>query len=318
MKNWLIAAAILSLLGILLFAGLMTSLKWDFSLLSSSQPQVSTYPLDQPFSSISIDTDTADIIFTVADDGAGKVTCQETETDRYSVALREDTLVIESDCQGKKWYEHISPFSHPMTVTVSLPQTQYNALFIRESTGDIRIPQELSFGTVDIAVSTGDITCYASAASELRLQTSTGQIFLENVSAENISLTATTGNITVTNTVSRNHISMQLSTGKTKLTGLSCKSFHSTASTGDIVLKQVTAEEKLSVERSTGDITLTGCDAGELFLQTDTGDISGTLLTPKIVYASSDTGKIRVPKSTTGGSCEITTDTGDIEIQIIG
>ncbi len=46
------------------------------------------------------------------------------------------------------------------------------------------------------------------------------------------------------------------------------------------------------------------------------GDVKGTLLSEKAFFAESDTGDIDVPKTNVGGRCEITTDTGDIQIQI--
>ena len=40
------------------------------------------------------------------------------------------------------------------------------------------------------------------------------------------------------------------------------------------------------------------------------------LFSDKIFFASTDTGSVNVPKTTTGGRCEITTDTGDIDIVV--
>ena len=39
-------------------------------------------------------------------------------------------------------------------------------------------------------------------------------------------------------------------------------------------------------------------------------------LTEKIFIAKTDTGEIKVPETTSGGKCKITTDTGDIKIEI--
>ena len=75
-------------------------------------------------------------------------------------------------------------------------------------------------------------------------------------------------------------------------------------------------KESIFIERSTGDITFDGCDADTIKVKTSTGDVSGTLLTEKIFFTETSTGDIHVPKSMTGGACEITTDTGDIEISI--
>ena len=62
---------------------------------------------------------------------------------------------------------------------------------------------------------------------------------------------------------------------------------------------------------------LAEADAGELHIRTDTGDVTGTLRTKKVFITETDTGKVEVPKSITGGECEITTDTGDIKIEIL-
>ena len=77
------------------------------------------------------------------------------------------------------------------------------------------------------------------------------------------------------------------------------------------------ASEKLSIERTTGDVKLDRCDAAELWIKTDTGDITGTLLSDKIFFAETDTGRVDVPKSLIGGKCEVVTDTGDIKFRVI-
>ena len=100
------------------------------------------------------------------------------------------------------------------------------------------------------------------------------------------------------------------------MTDMKCKSLYSDGSTGEMSLDRVIAEENISVERTTGDIELEGCDAAELWLKTSTGDVEGSLLTEKIFIASSSTGDVEVPRSTSGGRCEISTSTGDIEIEI--
>ena len=72
----------------------------------------------------------------------------------------------------------------------------------------------------------------------------------------------------------------------------------------------------MHLERSTGDVKFTLCDAGELFVKTTTGNVIGSLCSEKIFMAKASTGKVEVPKSVTGGICEIETSTGDIRITI--
>ena len=78
------------------------------------------------------------------------------------------------------------------------------------------------------------------------------------------------------------------------------------------------ANGKFSLERSTGDIHFTKCDAAEISVETSTGDVTGSLLSDKVYMTQTSTGRIDVPKTTTGGKCEISTDTGNIKIQTEG
>jgi DUF4097 and DUF4098 domain-containing protein YvlB len=57
---------------------------------------------------------------------------------------------------------------------------------------------------------------------------------------------------------------------------------------------------------------LDACDAAEIYIKTDTGNVEGRFLSDKVFIAKTDTGLINVPKTITGGRCEITTNTGDI------
>ena len=81
-------------------------------------------------------------------------------------------------------------------------------------------------------------------------------------------------------------------------------------------MTNLVAEDNISVERTTGFVKLEKCDAAELYIKTDTGDVKGTLLSDKVFITKTDTGHIEVPKTITGGRCEISTDTGDIRINV--
>ena len=63
-------------------------------------------------------------------------------------------------------------------------------------------------------------------------------------------------------------------------------------------------------------MTFDGSDAEAVYVTTDTGDVKGTFLTDKVYITKTDTGSVDVPGSTSGGRCEITTDTGDIKLSV--
>ena len=81
-------------------------------------------------------------------------------------------------------------------------------------------------------------------------------------------------------------------------------------------MEKLIVSQKLSVQRGTGDVWLKESDASEITILTDTGDVTGSLLSEKVFFAVTDTGRVTVPKTITGGMCEIRTNTGDIRIEI--
>ena len=275
-KIWLITATSLVALGCIMFSVAMTKIHWDFTKLSTVKYETNTYEVTDDFNSISMLTDTADILFVQSDDKICKVVCYEMSDMKHTTTVQNNTLTI-NVTDEREWYDHIGITLGSPKITVYLPKTEYDSLAIKEDTGDIEVPKDFKFGSIDIATSTGDI-------------------IIAGVTCE--------GDIVI-----------NVSTGKANLTDIKCKSFISDGSTGDISLKNVIATEKFSIERSTGDVKFDACDATEIWVETDTGDVTGKLLSEKIFITETSTGDVNVPKSTNGGKCEITTSTGDIHIK---
>ncbi len=275
-KVWLIAAALLILIGSLLFGGVMSVLNWDFTKLSTIKYETNSYEIKEEYKNITVLTKTSDIEFLPAEGDVTSVVCYEEEKCKHSVTVKDDSLVIEINNE-KKWYEHIGvPFNSPK-ITLYIPQKEYGELSVKASTGNIQ---------------------------------------LENMNAESLDLSVSTGKITLADVNCGGDVNVKVSTGKTNIKDTKCSCFISDGSTGSITLKNVIAEKKFNIERSTGDVKLENCDAGELFIKTNTGNIKGSLLTDKAIDAESNTGDIDVPKTTVGGKCELHTNTGNIKIEI--
>ena len=315
-KVWLIVAASLVLLGVLIVGGVMMFLKFDFGSFITSKCQTNTHEISEEFNSISVNTSTADISFLVSEDGGRRVVCYEQENLKHSVEVRDGTLFV-SLVDTRKWYEHISIYSENPMVTVYLPKAEYAALTVRTSTGDVGISAELSFERIDINASTADVKCYASATGEVKIKTSTGDIFAEGLSAGSLDLSVTTGKVKVSSVSCSGDVKLESDTGDIELSGVSCKNIISEGETSDISLLNVIAKERFSIKTDTGDIKFDRCDASEMFIEADTGDVTGSFCSDKIFFAQSDTGRIDVPRTTSGGRCEITTDTGDIRLWVV-
>lgn len=309
------AAFLLILIGAILFVVGMTGHGWDFSLLNTVKYETNTHEINDEFNKIKIDTDISDIFFELSDDDTCRVVCYEEEDLKHSVSVQDETLTI--TCKDDRtWFARFGIAFDSPKVTVYLPKTEYSSLTIKGSTGDITLPKDFNFGSADLELSTGDIDCRASLSGVMRIHNQTGDIRLEGLSAKELDLAVSTGHVNLVSVSCEGNISISVSTGKTRMTDVSCNSITSDGSTGDITLKNVIAKEKITIERDTGDVEFDGCDAEELDINTETGDVKGTLLSEKKFIAQSDTGNVRVPETITGGKCMITTDTGDIKIEI--
>lgn len=278
-KVWLRIAAALVVVGCVLFAAVMSALRWDFTKLSTVRYETRIYEIDEAFSDISLTSDTADIVLARSADGTCSVECEEEENAKHTVVVENGALTVRINDQ-RSWQDRIRfSFGSPR-ITVYLPAADYAELSVRGSTGDVTVSKELSFTNIDISVSTGSVT----------------------VSGANCK-----GNITV-GTV----------TGGVCLSDISCRSLLSGGTTGNITLDRVIASERISIERSTGNVGLKDSDAAEIFVRTGTGNVSGSLLSDKVFLVQTGTGNVDVPQTTTGGRCEIETGTGDIEMEICG
>lgn len=177
----------------------------------------------------------------------------------------------------QKWEGGFGIDMEEPTLTLYLPKDQYAALKLMVDTGDIRVPKIFTFDRVQIGSDTGDVDFQAGVTGQAQFKTDTGTV---------------------------------------KAVGVSCGNFTAESDTGEILLENVIASGTLDVTSQTGDVRLKECDGAEIYITTDTGDVKGTILTEKVFLTETDTGEVNVPKSLTGGRCEITTQTGDIDIMI--
>lgn len=313
-KKWFIAAVMLLIVGAALILLAACSAGWDISKFGTVEYITSTEYVGEDFNGIRLKSYTADIAFLPSDDGKCKVVSYDREGVEYSVAVTDGVLTVEA-VDGQKWYEYAGINFETPKITVYLPKSEYTALTIDEKTGDINVPKEFVFESVNMSVSTGNVKFGASVSGALTIKATTGDVRIEDTALSSLEISVSTGNVTVTN-VSAGEVAVTVTTGKTNMTGVLCSGITSRGSTGSITLSGVIAEEKIYVKRSTGDVKFDGSDAGEIFVETGTGNVSGTLLSEKIFTAKSDTGRVDVPNTVTGGRCEVTSDTGNIKLSL--
>jgi len=311
----LILATILIIIGFSIFMIALSINKWDFSKLGSSKYETNIYEITEEFEDIIINSDTFDIYFELSNDNTCKVICVEEEKYKHDINVQNNKLNIDL-VNNKKWYDNIGFGFINTKITIYLPNNKYNSLFIDLSTGDIEISNQFQFYMIDMNLSTGDVKCMANATSDINITTSTGDVKLSDLSSNNINISTSTGTVKLKNVNCGGNINIKVTTGDVKLENIKCDTITSSGSTSDVLLKNVIVINKVDIKRSTGDVRFEQSDAKEIKVITTTGNIRGTLLTEKIFITDSNTGYIEVPKSLTGGLCEIKTNTGDIVISI--
>lgn len=315
-KKWIIIAAILLGAGVLICGISFAVLGFDFGRLSTVKYETNTYEVNENFQNITIKADTENIIFIPSDDGICKVVCREEKDDPHQVSVQGDTLII-SKKEKHKW--HLFSFgiiTESPEITVYLPGDVYKALSIEADTGNADIPKDFTFNSMSVTLDTGNINCQAQVDGDVSMKTDTGHITISDVTASGMRLVSDTGRMDITNSEFSGDIEIKEGTGLVTMENVTCRNLTSNGDTGNLIMTNVIATGEFNLERDTGKVEFNGCDAETIYVKTDTGSVTGSLLTDKVFITDTDTGSVDVPKTITGGRCEITTDTGNIRISI--
>lgn len=347
--------ALLLAVGLILCGGLIASLglyaeqkRWEEKV---SQPYLEeSRDVIESFSRIALDTSVYDVTFKRSIGGVCRVTYSTSNQIDCKVSVENDTLLIEE----KHHYSYLNLMDSP-TLTIELPETSYDSLYVVSSTGDLDVPAAFSFGDLSYESDTGDVTVLAEIKDSLEISTDTGYITVADASVGRMEIETDTGDISLRNLAVQDEVDLSGDTCEVRAENVSARTFELEVSTGDTICKDLTVEHKLSMESSTGhkelssvrcynlvlsattgktvlqdvvaegsavltadtgDVELNGFDAAEIGITTSTGDVSGYFLTDKIIFAKSDTGDIDVEEAITGGKCRVTTSTGDISLRI--
>lgn len=247
------------------------------------------------FSKLNVETTTANIEFRVSEEKTSKVICMENSKIPHLVSVEDGTLTIKPD-DKRNWFDKAFSFStFDTSVIVYMPSKIYESSNLKASTGNISIPKDFIFTSLNVETSTGNQTLKCSVADKYNVNASTGNIDIETA-ASDLTVHVSTGNVTISG---------------------SLNNLNANASTGHITLNNLIATQRFQIKTSTGDVKLNDCDASYIDIETSTGNVSGTLLSYKTFEVKTSTGKINVPPSILGGNpCNIRTSTGDINITI--
>lgn len=327
MKFWLTLASVLVILGLILFIGVMAENGWDFSKLAMVKYESVTKEIDESFIGIYIEGDTEDVRILPSEDGKCRIEFYEADDERHSVEIKDGILTV-SKKRNVKWYSRLFCFQRAK-ITLYLPSDMYESLTVdiatgdvdikvgeKEKTGCVQIGGDTYFNNIKINVTTGDIYCSAYSLGNLEITATTGNVAVEKSRAKTLDITLTTGNASLNEVMYTEDVFIDRTTGDVKIKYSECRSLTLTGTTGKTEINGSYVHGRFESVCTTGNTYVSHFDASEIKIESTTGDVTASFYTEKIVYATATTGKIDVPKSTSGGLCEITTTTGDITVTI--
>lgn len=274
-----------------------------------------TYEITDSFTSFNIDIETEDFEIKLAQDGKAKIECVEKKGIGHSATVKDNILTIKQE-DNRPWYDKIFNFDFKSTkITVYVKEKDFDNFTYQGSTGDVKLPDSVSFNNIDSNNSTGDFSIKCAVSNNINVRNSTGSINIENVECKNITLDTSTGSLHLKNVKAEELIKTHTSTGGVKFNDVKAKNIKHNSSTGGFNAYNTIIDEKMEIETSTGDIYFSSCDASEMYIKTSTGDVNGNFLTGKTFQTHTSTGHVDVP-NTTGGICKVETSTGDIKLSV--
>ena len=290
----------------------------------------------ESFENIDIDSSFNINIFPSAD-GKIKIDCHESEELYNNVEIKNNILFI-TDNDTRKWYEKAFALFQikPMSVDIYLPDSDYKDLEISAGSGDIFVSEGFYFENADLSCSSGDIEFKASSKDEINISCSSGSVFLANSKAKNINLRTSSGACEAEYINAENDITIKSSSGKIELNHCQTQNLSVNTTSGGCELESINADSDIKIESKSGSceavhaiakndfiaeatsgtVYLDLCDAANLSINTKSGSVRGTLLSEKIFFTNTKSGKVSVPDSLTGGKCEVSTASGSINLEI--
>ncbi len=323
--------------GTLLFGGVLIASGGDLSKLETGKKTHKTYGVAGNFSNLKIDAGDIDVHLVIAKEGEGcKIDCDELEKVSYTPVVEEGTLkIVEEDT--RKWWEQFGLFFGGREMTVYLPQETYETLTIEVESGDVFIPAEFTFTNADISATSGDVKMVGNVSQNLSVEVVSGGIYVGQVRGESISVQTTSGDVALNSVSANGKISVKSTSGDLKIEGATCGEMYAKATSGemeienvriggkaefhvtsgDIDLDDVISQGETEIRASSGNIRLTKCDAASYVIHADSGNVTGNILSSKIFQAKAGSGNVRVPDTTTGGVCKVTTGSGNIKLSVV-
>ena len=311
----IVAAALFGCGVVLALAGLSIQGSEDHAVPFAIECEEHAYPVSEIFYSVTVENTMCDVFFHQTIDGTSRVECYAPRGVWHSVTVEDGALTVR-EADSRRWYERWGIWNERIRMDIYLPPQNYAGLSITTWVGDVTLPQWLTVGFGEVKSDTGDIAVQGTVMpGGLTVVTDTGDVTVSDVDMDVTAMTQT-GDVKLHGVHGNKLISVKTDTGDVSMKTCASAACSIYTDTGDVQLSDCYADS-LQIGTNTGDAVLRAMGAEKIEIKTTTGDVKGTLLSPKVFDIETSTGDVRVPPDGTDcGTCKITTDTGDIDIQI--
>jgi len=266
----------------------------------------------------------------------------------HDVTLENGTLRI---VRNKQRMERRLFFSDSGELTLYLPKGQYQSLDVTTASGDIAVRQD--FGTVHITGASGDVTLAGTYPGKVTVQTASGDVSLEGIFgaalevktasgsqnlkgrfasgklrsasgdieisqasfSEDLAMEAASGDLEISNVLAQ-ELRLRSASGDVRMERVCAEILDMESTSGDLDLEQVLSKENFLCRTRSGDVVLKRCDGPHMEFTTISGDISGSLLHGKQFSYQTVSGDMNLPGGTPQGTCNISTVSGDADLEI--
>lgn len=334
MKKALVISAVCILLGLAVAFGGMVMIGFNFTKLNTIQYETKTAIVDTDFQSIAINSREHDVTLAKSEDDTCKVVYTTNAGIDCDISVHNGTLTV-TCTDTRAWYERIGIFWGNMGITVYLPQTQYDTLYIQSVSGNIQVVPSFGFAsaklqstsgnvgfcsdvndTLHVQTVSGNIAVYDSAGKTANIHATSGDVFCKNISAQKAEIITVSGDLTQEN-IDFDTLLAKTTSGELQLKNASIGTLTLSTTSGDILLSETASTVSTDIATSSGDVRLDRADLTAAKIKTISGDVKGTLTKAMDFYSKTTSGSIRFPESDiAGGSFNVTTTSGDVHITI--
>ncbi len=282
-----------------------------------SKGDIKTDTVSEPVTALRIETGAGNVEIVPSEDGICTVTRHETEKVYYSVSVEAGTLVVRR-VDNRAWYEWFTlRFGGAPTVTVSLPEKEYEALQVKASSGSVLVESGLTFNKATVKVTSGSVRYFGDATAELTIQSTSGSLYAKGISATEVQGSLTSGRMELED-ISCQRLTLSGSSGSAVIRNAAVTdAFSLKRTSGSVTLCDVVSQGEFSVKNTSGSVKLERCDGARISIETSSGSVRGSVRTEKVFNAKTTSGSVNVPQSVpNAGLCEIKTTSGSIRISI--